>query len=238
MPEPITLERDRQLFLDGHIIEWLDKVSRRVCPLEKHPANPLIRPEGPSEPPGYVTYGSVIYDAEEQLYKAWCTAIGEPRSAGSASAIRGGCYYFTSSDGIRWERPKLDVFLLNGPPTTIVALGWHAAHPRRWPAMYEVFGVTKDSQESDPARRYKMGYLYLVRDYYGPDADPNHPGQRRGMGVAFSSDGIRWITSDEPVTRATVDGGTYWFRHPDTGRFVLFGRGRHYDPAVRARCCE
>jgi len=239
MSEPVQIGPERQLFLDGHVIEWLDKVERRVCPLEKSPKNPVIRPEAPWEPAGYLTYGSVLFDNEEQLYKAWCSGTGAPRvPADRQGAVKGGCFYFTSADGICWERPELGLFDVAGHPTNIVALGQHASHERRWPEMYEVFGVSKDAPERDSARRYKMGWLYLIFNYDGPDHDPNHPTQKRGLGVAFSPDGIHWTPSEDAVTRATSDGGTYWYRDEATGRYVMYGRGRRWQPDVLARYGE
>jgi len=93
MAEPVRIDRHRQLFLDGHLIEWLDKAARRVCPVQKHPANPLIFPQAESEPTGYVTYGSVLYDSDERRFKAWCHSVGEPRGERCAcyvdSQVRG-----------------------------------------------------------------------------------------------------------------------------------------------------
>jgi len=41
-----------------------------------------------------------------------------------------------------------------------------------------------------------MGFLSLDRSYSGPNEDPFHGGQRRGLGVAASPAGIRWSLLD------------------------------------------
>ena len=235
MNEAIHIGAERQLFLDGHLIQWRDKLRRRVCPMRKHPDNPLIRPVGDWEPQGYATYGSVIYDEEQRLYKAWCAGSGEPWAhRGEDHPVTKGIYYFTSADGIRWDRPALDVIPIDGRPTNIVALCQSNAHAQRWPNCYELFGVSRDPDEPDPARRYKMGYLYLHRGYHGPLEDPFHPGSLRALGVAFSPDGMHWTDRDEPVTLATCDGATHWLRDPASGRWIMYGRTRHFDPQVLA----
>jgi hypothetical protein len=97
-----------------------------------------------------------------------------------------------------------------------------------------LFGVSKDPHGQDPQRRYKLGYLYVVRDYTGPNQDWRHPGQLRGLAVAFSPDGIHWTPTPEPVTTAIHDGGTHWFRDPRTGRFRLYGRTQRFSEDVEA----
>jgi len=233
--EPVRIGTQRQLFLDAHLIEWRDKMARRVCPVRKHPANPVIRPEEDWEPAGYVTYGSVLYDEQEGIYKAWCQGQGKPWAHRHEECeVQGGMFYFVSEDGVGWERPPLDVVPIDGRATNIVALGHAATHAKRWPYCYELFGVSKDSADPDPSRRYKMGYLYLERDYHGPLEHPHHRGQLRALGVALSPDGIHWRDLCEPVTLATSDGATHWLRDPATGRWVLYGRAKHIAPEVRA----
>ena len=80
--------------------------------------------------------------------------------------------------------------------------------PDEFPYFYELFGVHKDAREADPARRYKMGFLNIEWDYSGPREDPFHKGQRRGLGVAGSPDGIHWKLIDNYATEAICDGAT------------------------------
>ena len=56
----------------------------------------------------------------------------------------------------------------------------------------------------------RLGGLFLQRNYHGQNEDPWHPGQRRGLFVAFSSDGIHFSPCSEPATYAIVDGLATW----------------------------
>lgn len=228
MTQPIEIRTSRQLFLDGHVIEWCDKLRRRVCPVVKHPHNPVIRPEEDWEPRGYITYGSILYDQEESIYKAWAWGSGPPNVPGMTAEGGRAVYYFVSDDGVQWERPCLDVV----PDTNIVAA---PDEEPAWPGYYELFGVSKDLNENDPARRYKMGFLYYLRDYRGFEEAPFHPGQLRALGVAFSSDGTHWSPLEKHVSLATMDGTTFWFYDEGRSRYVLYGRTKHIAPEVRAR---
>lgn len=90
--EPVRIGKERQLFLDDHLIERTEHLVRRVQPARKHEAIPLIVPREDWEPEGYVV-PSVLYDEEEKLFKRWADGYGI------------GVFSFTSRDGIRWERP-------------------------------------------------------------------------------------------------------------------------------------
>ncbi len=222
MGAPLQIGSQRQLFLDDRLIERTENLARRVCPVAKHPGNPVIRPEEAWEPRGYLLFGSVLRDEEEGIWKAW------------ADGREGGVFYFTSPDGVHWERPTLDLFPLDGRSTNRVVLPRGESPEPGWRGFQEFFGVTKAPDEPDPERRYRMGWLWLDRDYQGPHEARFHPGQRRGLGVAFSPDGIHWTPHDEPVTYATCDGQTHWFRDDVTGKWVLYGRTKHVDEKKRA----
>ena len=234
---PLTLDHTRQLFLDDHVIQWTDKAERRVMAATKHPRNPLVEPTEAWEPAGYIVYGSVLYDRSDRLYKMWAfgTDAQPERSPHGCPSSRQGVFYFVSDDGLTWNRPGLDVVLVDGRRTNIVVPGPESGHSAVLPHWYELYGVSKDERDEDPRRRFKMGYNYIHRDYEGPDPAPFHPGQRRGLGVAFSPDGVHWTPHGDLVTRATQDGPTFWHFDECAGRWMLYGRTRYVDPAVRAR---
>lgn len=206
----LSIGSQRQLFLDDLVVERSENLVRRVCPARKHPDNPLIARKSDNEPPRYLLYGSVLYDEQEKLFKAWCDANDR-------------VCYFTSRDGIHWRVPGVCVAGKDDPD-------------KRWSMFLEHFGVTKDLRDPDPARRYKMGFMYLDRQYKGPHEAPFHPGQERGLGVAFSPDGVRWtLAPDQPATHATCDGQTHWFYDESKSRWVLYGRTRFISPELRAK---
>lgn len=230
MTPPIRVGERRELFLDDHLIEQMDGLKRRVTPARKNPAGPVIVPQSPLEPMGYC-FGSVLYDADERQYKAWLMGcrLRDPKIAPHAV----GGYYFVSEDGLHWDRPQLDC-VDGGAPNQFAALDSAAARRGHWPMAYEFFGVTHDPNEADPQRRYKLGGLFREQNYQGP-AHPNqhHEGERRGLFVACSADGMHWSPHGEPATHATVDGLTTWMHEPDG--YVLYGRTRYHAPDMLAR---
>ena len=233
--EPLRLATTRQLFLDNAVVEWLDQVERRVMPARKHAANPLVRPSAGWEPSGYVLYGSVLHDAEDGLFKMWALGMGRRGAPSGDPCADGGVCYFLSDDGLTWHRPELDVVAVEGRRSNIVVAGPQSGHPTVFPHWLELFGVSKDERDPAPERRYKMGYGYVHRDYTGSDAAPFHPGQRRGLGAAFSADGLHWTPHSDLVTHATCDGPTFWHFDEALERWVLYGRTKHIDPGVSAR---
>ena len=221
MAAPIAVGSERQLFLDDLLIERTENLARRVRPLRKHAGNPVIRREEDWEPRSYLLFGSVIYDEDEGVWKAW------------SDGREGGVFYFTSPDGVHWERPALDLFPIDGHPTNRIVLPPGGSLDPGWRNFQEFFGVSNVADEPDPARRYRMGWLWLDRDWSGPNEARFHPGQRRGLGVAVSPDGVHWTPLDEPATHATCDGQTHWFFDERTGRWMLYGRTKHVDPRKR-----
>ena len=230
MQNAIGLGKHRELFLDDYCIEWLDGLEREICPVSKHPLNPLVYSERDNDPAGFI-FGSVIFDEEDRIYKAWLMGHGTRENGRAGKGPFKAEYYFTSPDGIQWERPDLGLF--EGLPGNTIALCSGTGKKQRWPYCYEIFGVTKDNYEKDEFRRYKMGGLFLEKDYSGPHEDRFHPGQRRGLFIAFSPDGVHWNAEEEPVTYAIVDGLTGWFREKD--KFVLYGRTKAHAPNMIAR---
>ena len=211
--EPIAIDARHQLFLDDYVVESMAGLERRIHPAEKNPANPILAPEDPWEETYTLLYGSVL--REEDGYRMWYL---------TPSAV---CYA-ESSDGIAWRKPRLDEFSWEGAPTNmVVARGKPDGTPPSLPHFYELFGVFKDAREADAARRYKMGYLSLERGYEGPRVDPFHGGQRRGLGVAASADGVHWEGLEPWATEAICDGATHFFYDEAKGRYMLYGRTKH-----------
>src|SRR5205823_2009324 len=93
----------RQLFVDDFLIErtTLKRTHHRA---EYHPASPVLRPDRPWEklgaqgPAAMVFSDGVWYDPKDRLFKMWYMA-----------GILRATAYATSTDGIRWTKPALDV---------------------------------------------------------------------------------------------------------------------------------
>jgi hypothetical protein len=217
---PIILDSQKQLFLDDHLIESMQRVHRTVEPAQKFSGNPVLWPTEPWEPPMATVYGSVIRDGSK--FKMWYK-----------SGM--GVGYAESDDGIKWIKPTLDLTLLEGRPSNILlAKKSKTEGPAEFPYFYELFGVHRDDRETNPDRRYKMGFLSIDWKFKGPGGDPWHKGQRRGLGVAGSPDGIHWKLIDQFASEAIVDGATHWMLDPARNKRVLYGRTRKALPEVAA----
>lgn len=138
-PTVIPIDVGRQLFVDDFLID--DSTATRTYHNATYwPDNPVLKPDRPWEsidrdgvvtPTAMVFSDGVWYDPADKLFKMWY--------------MGGYCQttcYATSSDGIVWEKPLLDVV----PDTNIV-------HP----ANRDSSVVWLDLFEKDPAQRYKLG---------------------------------------------------------------------------------
>ena len=206
--ELIPLDPRHRLFLDDSLIASMEHLQRRVHPARKAEQNPVLWPEQEWEGAFALTFGSILHD--EGRFRIWY--LSGP-----------GVSYAESPDGIHWTKPALGLFHIDGHDTNAVVRRAVDDEPPSLPHFYELFGVFKDPADPDPQRRYKMGYLSLQRDYSGDQPDAFHPGQRRGLGVAGSPDGIRWEPIEPWATEAICDGETHWTYDPARRQYLLFG---------------
>ena len=97
------------LFFDLAEIEELHNVHRVVVPATKHRANPILTcgdlGEWDSRRAGPWASRSVIYDADERLFKMWYS--GYPTASGRAATRPQRTGYAVSHDGAVWEKPAL-----------------------------------------------------------------------------------------------------------------------------------
>ncbi|MHC4400875.1 MAG: hypothetical protein ACYTG0_14455 [Planctomycetota bacterium] len=216
--DAITLDATRQLFLDDCLVASSENVTRRIHPAEKHSANPVLRATEPWENEVAIVYGSIL--REEDKHRAWYYASGHVG-------------YAESPDGLRWTKPRLGIVEIDGQNTNLVIRrGGQEGQPGTIPYFYEIFGVHRDDKDPDPSGRYKMGYLSIDRNYRGPREGRFHAGQRRGLGVAASPDGIRWRLLQSWATEAICDGATHWAWDPSRGKYLLYGRTKHVAPGL------
>ena len=105
IPPVIPIDLGRQLFVDDFLVESSEGIARVYGKPRKYAGNPVLRPETPWEintpfnsialPKG----GGMWWDEERKRFHLWY-------ESGWCREI---CYVW-SRDGIRWERPSLDVF--------------------------------------------------------------------------------------------------------------------------------
>ena len=136
---PFPIENKTQLFIDRLLIADSENLAFTLHQGEKHPRNPLVKADKPWEGWRLQIYGTVLYDAQEKLFKMWYFAESTERFPDFAT------YYATSKDGIVWDKPLVGTVESKVPGKhNAVADGVLLA------------SVTKDLKESDPSRRYKM----------------------------------------------------------------------------------
>lgn len=182
-----------QLFIDRVLVRESRGVAFTLHPGERHPRNPIVVADQPWEGWRLEIFGSVIWDAEERIYKMWY--IGEPVGVfgpppNGASGDNPTCYA-TSRDGIRWEKPLVGPLrTLNGKRTNALLFATHLA------------SVHKDLADPNPDRRYKMVCW----------RDPTRA--ERGYHTMVSPDGIHW----KPHSRSPICPGadviTAYFDEP------------------------
>ena len=214
----ITLGSHRQLFIDDYIIEKTDNIIRRVCQVRKYPQNPIVRPDRPWEGPMTVPQGSVIYDAEDGCYKMWYTT--NILNLGKALA------YAVSADGIHWDKPKMDIVRQDGNMTNIVIAALQFGY------MYQPYCVLKDLREPDPQRRYKLAFLSIQRNVTEHETT-THPGTRRGLGIAFSPDGLRWSLAQDFASDDIIDISHVMVDPYRDSAFVIYGRTLKVLPEIQ-----
>ena len=103
-PDAITLDATHQLFLDDHLIASSENLTRRIMPVEKYPANPVLRGEHPWEMDRPLLYGSVLKEGGK--YRMWYY-------------LPQGVCYAESIDGITWIKPLMNLYPWEGAPSNI-----------------------------------------------------------------------------------------------------------------------
>jgi hypothetical protein len=165
-PKVIPIDVGRQLFVDDFLIEKTD-LARTQHRAEYHPACPVVRPDTPSEKAtapnscAMVFSDGVWFDPKDNLFKMWYMA-----------GIQAGTGYATSRDGIRWEKPVLDVF----KGTNLVQRGSRDSAT-----------VWLDQEEKNPAKRYKF-FLNAT----------SASGGKLPLEVFAAPDGIHWTRIAAP----------------------------------------
>ena len=142
-PAVVPIDVGRQLFVDDFLVEETTLIRRFHRPAY-HPSNPVLRPETaweltdevaertqtPPNPAAMVFSDGVFFDPRDRLFKMWYMA-----GYGRYTCLA------TSTDGITWRKPSLDVIR-----------GTNIVHT----AMRDSSTVWLDRVAADPAQRFKM----------------------------------------------------------------------------------
>jgi hypothetical protein len=167
-PKVMPIDVGRQLFVDDFLIEFTNCKRKFHQPI-KYDGNPILKPLNRVEMnEGYCPVAApfsdgCFYDSQDGLFKMWYMAGWFD---GTALA--------TSSDGIHWHRPNLNVV----PGTNLVIA------PRD-DFRRDGVSVWIDHDAKDSSERYKM-YYYAREGKIGADLKPV------GGFLLKSANGINW----------------------------------------------
>ena len=171
-PAVIPIDVGRQLFVDDFLIEE-SALTRTYHRAEYHAANPVLRPETPWEfrdeyadrtqtkpnPAAMVFSDGVFFDPKDRLFKMWYMGGYNLNTC-----------LVTSVDGVKWERPVLDVT----KGTNIVMT--HARDSNT---------VWLDHEDRDGLGRFKMAF---------------YNGSENALLLYASPDGVHWRQVGESGT--------------------------------------
>ncbi len=214
---PVVKKGEKQLFVDDLMIGNVQGVTRVTHPAKKLD-HPVLRAEMPwekrtkegIEDNRVNIYGTVLRDEKTGAFRMWYAQTNN-------------VLYATSNDGIRWERPILNI----SGETNKTNLKLHSP------------GIIQDRFETDPRKRYKaIGCLskgvdnarlqklkdkFELVDWY---RDKDH----RLYYAAYSADGLKWTFYPDPVLLG-CDTVTL-AQDPKTGEYLAFHK-RQGDPRVK-----
>jgi hypothetical protein len=144
-PAVVPVDVGRQLFVDDFLIESTT-LKREFHLAEMHPANPVLKPDVPSEldgskPMAMVFSDGVWFDPKDQLFKMWYMS-----GYGKQTALA------TSRDGVKWDKPNFDV----RAGTNVVQTEGRDSST-----------VWMDQEESDPQKRFKMWRAHSEDKIFG-----------------------------------------------------------------------
>ncbi|MBN1555181.1 MAG: hypothetical protein JXA11_10585 [Phycisphaerae bacterium] len=142
-----------ELFLDDDLVASMTGLKRTLEKPTKCPKNPLITRTKPWEKRCLEIYGTVMFDEAMKKFRCWYLASGSPSGIPDVLEHPGTAEYpicyAESKDGLVWNKPLLSPPIGSYQKTNIViAKGVAEGSSHGW-------CVFRESDESDPQRRYK-----------------------------------------------------------------------------------
>ena len=152
--QPLSVNGQRQLFVDDYLIESIGGLQRTLGAVQKSSSNPVVPRSEPWEAARAELYGSAIWNSQQQRYELFYSAMHQPYDSRLAVAY--------STDAVQWTKPELNLYPFQGDATTNIVyvlpqddpgIQGQYAHMGAW-----VHGpsVIYDAHDSDGSRRYKM----------------------------------------------------------------------------------
>ena len=177
-PKPRKVGRTHQLFLDDELIVSCDGLERIVNQPVKQLENPVLTWDRPWEGNCTITWGSVLWEPDEKLFKIWYEVYKKFPPPGEQDTM---LCYATSSDGIRWDKPELNQVEFRGAKANNIIL---LAGRKEG---FDAPSVFRDPHPTDKVK-YRMYW---------------HSFTSKGIRTATSPDGVHW----NPIEGALVKAG-------------------------------
>ncbi len=203
----------RRLFLDAAVVEQQAGLERVFHAAEKHPRNPLLKPDKPWEGKGYGTVvdgGTVM--ADEGKLRMWYLAD-------LAKPVGYRICYAESDDGLTWTKPSLGLVEFQGSRDNNIVLD-ATVDPAQRTVSYTTFvSVIKRPRDADPARRFALYCYYHVVELTAAGAFGKFVSLTPR--VAFSPDGLRWTFAPDEGRKGLFASGdvVQFFRDPYQDRY-------------------
>lgn len=193
------------LLVDDFPVVAKTNVVRTYHPLEKYAGNPVLVADQPWEGVVYL-YGTVLHDEAGPGYRMWYHTLrpNDPCNDGSTEL------YATSSDGINWTKPVLDLHPWCGSTANNMYFARSTSGG--------MTSVMHTPWESDPSQRYKFMNL-----------------DTGGYWAGWSSDGINVTDAPgNPVFTAAGDVGQFCW-DPHTSQYFGYVKINTYVNGLRRR---
>jgi hypothetical protein len=193
---PRRIDSTHQLFVDDSLLASIDGLNRIVNQPVRHSGNPVLTYTEPWEGNCVITWGSVIYDEQQRMFKIWYESYKKFPQEGDNPTV---LCFATSRDGINWEKPTLGQVVYRGSKENNIVF-------------------PPDDEYIDTATvmlnpKANGGDKYLM--YY-------YSGRHKCICRAISTDGIRWTREDGCVV-ATGDRCTAGY-DPARERYYIISR--------------
>lgn len=211
--EPMEIGTEPQFVFDLFVVDTTwglklkgEPVKRFLHQPKKHPANPLITGDDPSH--------LWVLRETNGLFRMWYQAnVKNPDADKGRELYRTAVAYAESKDGLRWEKPALDLFpdaqRLRMPRNAVIHDPGQPQCESHSPQIVEV-------PEKD-----RRGFRYIM--FYIVTSTPLN-----GLHLIGSHDGIHWDEkSDMRIAKLSSD--THNTLHYDAERdeYVMFCRSKH-----------
>ena len=211
----------KYLFIDDGIVQEIDNLARKLHQPRKFRGNAVVRPEHRWENTGMQIRQAPVWDPDEGVYKMVYHSAAEssdPDAEWSVSGYppgEGFACYTTSTDGVNWEKPTLELheypaLLWNGKP-----IGGQNNIVPTAQGLWQ--GPVRDPNEPDPQRRFKG--LGVKAGDWGAGRYP-----------AVSADCIHWQYLDVPPIPSQDEAQLTY----DEGKGLFIATVKHGGPYGRS----